>query len=84
MTRLLKLLMYGYLVASLCGFLEPFCNLAFCGLAADWIRKGKDAYQDGNYEEAKKCYIQALELEPNSFSKQEEWVRDRVRSGQSD
>gem|GEM_PF-6136872 len=93
MTRFHRLLLYGYLVASLCGFLEPFCELAFCGSAMDWMRQEKEAFRSARDQEAANYYSKALEMrnyyskaleaDPKLLEKQETWVRERVKSGKS-
>ncbi len=46
------------------------------------MTKGRDAYQKKNYVNAQKYYSKALKIEPNLVKNQEEWVRDKVRSGE--
>ena len=66
MTRLPRLFMCGYLIASLCGFLGPFCNLAFCGSRKDWVknwmRQENEAFRDARHQEAITYYAEALEM----------------------
>lgn len=92
MKRVPLFLLYGYLIASLCGFLEPFGNLAFCesgqDWGKDWMTKEKGAFQAGRYYFSKATeivnyYSKAREKNPNLVAKQEKWVRERVRSGKS-
>jgi hypothetical protein len=92
MTRLRRLLMYGCLAAVLCGFLEPCCNPAFCDSAKDWIKQEKEAFQAAREQEAANYYSKAVEManyskaieaDPNLVEKQEEWVREKLKSGKS-
>lgn len=64
MKRLPIFLMFGYLLASLCGFLAPWSTLVFGESVEDWMSKGKEAYQAANYEEAVNYYSKALEMDP--------------------
>jgi tetratricopeptide (TPR) repeat protein len=64
--RLPKVLMYGCLIVSLCGFFQPWITLVFGESAEDWISKGKEADRAAKYEDAVKYYSKALEIDPRS------------------
>ncbi len=93
MTRLARLLMFGYLVASLCGFLETCSDLALAESAADLMRVEKAAFKVARDQEAANYYSKALDIgnyyskaleaNPNLVEQQEEWVRARVKNGES-
>jgi tetratricopeptide (TPR) repeat protein len=64
--RLPKVLMYGCLIVSLCGFFQPWITLVFGESAEDWISKGKEADRAAKYEDAVNYYSKALEIDPRS------------------
>ncbi len=80
MTRLHRLLLYGYLIVILGGFLGACAHPAFAESAEEWMGKGRADFQEATYEEAKTHYSRALEMEPNMVEKQEAWARERVKS----
>jgi len=64
MRQLTIFLMFGYLVASFCGLLEPWGTLVLGESTEDLMSKGKEAYQATKYAEAVYYYSKALEIDP--------------------
>ncbi len=87
MMRRLRLVLCGCLVASLCSFFRPFCEPALCESGKDWVKDWvtteKRAFQAAREQEAMNYYSKAVEDNHKLVEKQEEWVRERLRSGKT-
>lgn len=95
MTRHLRPILCVCLLAALCSFLQPFCNLAYGESGKDWVKgwmtKEKQAFRTARDQEAANYYSKAIEIgnyyskaieaDSNLFVKREEWVIQRLKSG---
>ncbi len=72
---------FSWLLVTLAIFFPPCCKLASCQTGEEWMSKETEPYKAAKYEEAMKYYTKAIELNPKLTEPQENWVRQRLRSG---